>query len=162
QNNTINGNWFRNGSVALTHHTAAPVKTIFTNNLITNVAQIQVGQSDGFRFEHNTIKDLTDYFAIASGSTNAVVQNNIIIGNTAPLALMTPYGSCSNCTVSFNLFEDPGSATGTSNLIGMPTFVGGASPSMWAEWQLTSSSLGYHAASDGLDMGATYYGSMSS
>jgi len=42
---------------------------------------------------------------------------------------------------------------GTSNLIGNPTFSGGTSPTTQVGYQLTSSSLGYGAASDGTNMG---------
>jgi hypothetical protein len=152
---TIDGNWFKNGSVVITHHTAAPGGTVFTNNLITNVAQLQIGQSADVVFEHNTIVDLTDVFQINSGSTNASIRSNILIGNTAGLDT-NANGGCTGCTISHELCETADQCSGTDTIIGVPTFLGGAMPSAWSGWELADGSLGENTGHDGLDRGITY------
>lgn len=154
QNNTITGNWFRNGSVALTHHTSAPSGTVFKNNIVSNVNQIQVGSSSGFTFEHNTIHNLTDLFRFnaVSDSSGVIFRNNIISGSSQSA------GGLTGATVSHQLCATSGQCSGTNQIIGTPTFTGGSSPATWAGYQLTSSSLGYQAASDGKDRGANSFG----
>lgn len=46
-----------------------------------------------------------------------------------------------------------GTCTGTGSLNGSPTYVGGSHPSVFANWALTSGSLGHAAASDSADIG---------
>jgi hypothetical protein len=154
----ITGNWFRNGSVALTHHTAAPGGTRFTDNVISNVAQLQVGQSANFVFEHNTIYNLTDAFTINSESTNAVIRNNIFAGNTSLTTDDVGHGACVDCLVSHMLCDDAEQCLGTNQIVAVPRFAGGAAPATWAGWQLLAVSPGKSAASDGRDVGTTFYG----
>ena len=45
------------------------------------------------------------------------------------------------------------SRAGSPNISGSPTFVGGAQPTTWAGFELTSRSTGHAAGSDGLDVG---------
>jgi hypothetical protein len=45
------------------------------------------------------------------------------------------------------------SGASSPNISGTPTFVGGASPTTWAGFELTSGSTGHNAGTDGLDVG---------
>ena len=45
------------------------------------------------------------------------------------------------------------SGAGSPNMSGSPTFVGGANPTTWAGFELTSGSAGHAAGNDGLDVG---------
>jgi len=150
QNDVITGNWFRNGSTVLTHHSGTPTGTQFTNNVLSNVQQLQVGTSANFVFEHNTIYRLTDVFTIVSG-TNNIIRDNIMLNS---IGLGT--SGCSGCTVSFNMCNS--NCTGTNQIIGTPTFVGGTIPTTWAGWQLTATSLGNNAGHDGKDVGVDFSG----
>lgn len=152
QNNTITGNWFKNGSVALTHHTATPDNTMFTKNVVSEVTQLQIGQSDNVVFEHNTIYNLNSVFTINSNSTNAKIRSNIFIGSTSLSTGDAGYGACVGCTVAYNLC-DAGGCSGTNQVTGTPTFVGGAVPTTLAGWQLATNSIGRNAGHDGLDIG---------
>jgi hypothetical protein len=151
QNNSIIQNRFRNGSTFLTHHTAAPDNTVIRGNVFDGMGdgaqyKLQIGQSRNVTFEHNTLKNAG--LSVNSGST-AVVRNNIFVNSNYTQSGGT--GPCSSCAVSYNLFTS--NASGTNAIIGSPTFVEGTSPTTYAGYQLTSTSLGYRAGSDGKDMG---------
>ncbi len=151
RDNIVTGNWFKNSSVALQHQASGsePTHTQFTNNVISNVAQFQVGNSPDFVFEHNTVYNLTDVFRFnTEPSTNVSYRSNVIIGNTA-----APPGGTS--TSSYNLCGTTGLCNGTSAIIGTPSFVGGSPStiSTLAGWQLTAGSLGKGAGHDGQDVG---------
>jgi hypothetical protein len=154
QNNTITGNWFKNGSVVLTHHTSTPANTAFTNNIITNVSQLQIGQSSNVVFQHNTIYNLNSVFTINSNSRNALIQSNSFLGTTGLTTGDAGYGPCLGCTVSHNLC-DAGGCTGSNQIVGTPAFVGGApgTISTFAGWALTAGSIGNNAGHDGQDVG---------
>ena len=59
--------------------------------------------------------------------------------------------NCTACTFTHNQFDASSQPYGTNNLIGSPNFVGGTQG--WGAYRLTSSSVGYRAATDGFDMG---------
>ena len=84
-----------------------------------------------------------------SNGGSGTYTNNIMQGTSFSSG---PLGSCSSCTFTHNQFTSSGS--GTNNIIGTPIYVGGALPTTFSGWQLTSGSPGYRAASDGTDMGA--------
>lgn len=159
QDNRIVGNWFRNGSVALTHHTSTPANTVFRDNVVSNVNQLQVGQSKNFVFEHNTLFRLTDVFTINSNTTNALIRSNVMV-DTRLTTADVGFGPCVNCTVSFNMCN--GSCSGTNQIIGTPIFVGGSVPTTWEGWRLASSSLGFNGGHDGLSVGIVVQGTSTS
>ena len=151
-NNTINGNWFRNGSTVLTHHSATNANTHFTNNILSNVSQIQVNGSVGFVFEHNTIYNVSDVFQLNSEAGGSVVsRSNVIIGRG-------PSTTGGSTSVSYHLCQLAGSCSGANQMIGAPTFVGGSLPTTWAGWALAAGSMGKNAGHDGRDRGTTYFG----
>ena len=163
---TISGNWFDNVDVVLQHHDAN-VPVVFTNNLVTNAAQMWVystpGSADNSRIEHNTFYNLGAAMWGTTGSgvsdtTGLVGRNNILIGSTARPSTC----SAANCTFTHNLCQSASQCgfTSSSATVGTPIFVGGTPSSIttWAGWQLSSSSVGYKAGSDGKDLGTNYYG----
>jgi len=165
---TIIGNYFMNGDTYIMAPDGGNAVT-FKNNVAKAGSgsyywKFQFGSHSNLTFSHNTIPanigvSIDKKSDSTIKSSNAVVQNNIMT-NGAGFKTKDSSGveSCTNCTFSHNLFSSNSQAIGTNNLVGAPTFIGGTSPTTWAGYQLTSNSLGYRAATDGSDMGTTYYG----
>jgi hypothetical protein len=133
---------------------------VFDGSGVAYDFKIQFGSASNLVFEHNTLKDASvavDSKTGMSASSNAIVRNNVLVGRA--YFKTTGGNGCSNCSFAYNMFDNSGDASGSSNLIGVPTFSGGSAPTAWAGWKLTSGSAGTNAASDGLDVGTTYYGS---
>jgi hypothetical protein len=141
---------------------------VITGNIVANgvgstQGSIQVGGTANMTIEHNTIwntKDACGNGCINNGSkagmqdTNLTVRNNIV----ADGVVSNGAGGSATYTVNdYNLCQS--GCAGTHSLTGSPTFVGGANPTTWAGFALTSTSKGHLAASDGTDMGASYFGS---
>jgi hypothetical protein len=167
-NNKITGNYFINGDTFIMAPDGTDRVTV-NNNVFDGTAasymdKIQFGSAASPVFKHNTVRNVRVSFDSKVGnsaSTNVIAQDNIMVGSNT--SWKTSNGSgCSNCTFTHNLFDDSADASGTNNLIGSPTFVGGASPNTFAGFQLTSNSLGSRAATDGTDMGSNYFGGTSS
>ena len=167
-NMTITGNFFSNDSMFLGFYDGASNLTITNNTFLAtddgNPQPIQLGSVVGLVFQHNTVRG---NYAVAQGSkagnpsnANASYTNNVFDGtyilDTAGTG-GTP-GCVSNCTYTANLFTSSGNARGTSNLIGPVTYVGGPTSTSWTGVALAPTSLGYHAAAGGYDMGTDYYG----
>ncbi|MGZ3801495.1 MAG: DUF4082 domain-containing protein [Bdellovibrio sp.] len=162
-NNTVTGNYFVNGDTYIMSPDGVDGVTM-TNNVFDGSTEkydwkIQFGSANGVLFEHNTLINTGVAFDSKTGnpaSTNILAKNNII----RSIGIKTSGGSgCSpNCVFTHNMFDTTG-YPGTDNIAGIPNFVGGANPNTQAGFQLTSSSIGYKSALDGLDMGISYYGS---
>jgi hypothetical protein len=159
---SIIGNYFSNGSTYIMAPDGSSDITVkdnvFDGRTVNYAYKIQFGSADNVVFEHNTLFGTGAAFdskPIYAATHNALVRNNILTS----INFKTIGGNgCSNCTFTRNLFGPDATVNGTNNLTGTPTYAGGAAPSTWTGWQLTSSSLGYHAATDGKDIGSTYYG----
>jgi len=159
-NVTITGNYFNNGTTFI----MAPdggINNVVTNNVFNGSKEsysykLQFGSQENLVFRNNTLVGASvaiDSKTGSKASANALVQNNILVDG----GFKTSGGSgCTNCTLSFNLFGSSGNAVGTSNLIGLPTFVGGLTPTSYVGYQLTSDSKGFLAGSDGKDMGVGF------
>lgn len=106
---------------------------------------VQLGGFKGITFEHNTAIGIGVYFNNKTQATNVVARNNIMRGSQF-------YGTGA---ISFNMFSASTNASGSSNIIASPAFVGDGNPTSYAGFQLSSSSPGYRAASDGTNMGIT-------
>jgi len=163
-NTTIVGNFFRNGDVYIMAPDGGENEVI-TDNVFSGSGyywKVQLGSHDNGKFQHNTVVGAMgislDAKTDREPSTGAVVQNNLMAGSTFKTTDSNGRQACSGCTFSSNQFKANGDALGTSNVIGAPTFTGGASPTTWAGFKLLPSSLGYKAASDSADMGANYFG----
>jgi hypothetical protein len=163
--NVITGNHFVNDNIFIMAPDGVDKVTV-TNNVFNGDAfptydwKIQFGSANGVVFEHNTLTNTGVTFDSKPGnsaSTNISAKNNIIKDKS----IKTTGGSgCTpNCVFNYNTFGSSGSAIGSSNLIGIPTFTGGTKPTAFSGYKLTSSSIGYLKATDGKDMGTSYYGS---
>ncbi|MGZ3742857.1 MAG: hypothetical protein ACXWRE_05830 [Pseudobdellovibrionaceae bacterium] len=163
---TITGNYFNNDTMYIGAYDGG-ANIFVTNNVFgpgdTNLSgqPMQFGAIQGLTFIHNTVSG--DY-VVAQGAkfgdlqnTNALYRNNIFNGTSIADTGDQP-GCSGSCVYDRNLFASSGSARGTNNLIGLPSFVGGSQPSTWAGYQLNVNSLGYRAATDGNDLGVNYYG----
>jgi Bacterial TSP3 repeat len=158
-NNAITDNYFEQGDTFIMApdgtSTTSVTDNVFNGTGVSYIDKIQFGSATSPVFRHNTVRDVRVSFDSKTGSpatTNLVAKDNILIGNSS---FKTTNGNgCSACSISSNLFDDSGSATGSGNVIGTPTFTGGANPSAYSGYKLASGSVGKNAASDGNDMGA--------
>jgi|APLak6261659701_1056019.scaffolds.fasta_scaffold06876_1 hypothetical protein len=162
----INGNHFYNDSVFIMAPDGSDDVTV-TNNVfdgssVNYAGKVQFGSANNPRFEHNVVLNTNVGFSSKSGqpaSTNVVAKNNILKGGRFDTSVGN---GCSNCSFTRNLFYTSDIASGTNNLVGIPTYVGGAAPTKYTGFQLTSSSLGYKVATDGSDMGVVFTGTTTS
>jgi hypothetical protein len=132
---------------------------VFNGNGVSYPDKIQFGSAGNPIFQHNTLINVRASFDSKTGTSatsNALAENNIMAAGSS---FKTANGSgCSACTFRTNLFSSSGDSIGTASIIGTPTFVGGGTPTTWAGFQVTATSKGYRAASDGKDMGANVSG----
>jgi hypothetical protein len=163
---TIIGNYFNNNTMYIGAYDGGKNITV-THNVFgpgdsnTSGQPIQFGSIQGLTFTHNTVKGS---YNVAQGAksgmpanTNATYQNNIFHGSIISDSGDQP-GCASGCTYDHNLFSLSEKARGTNSIVGTPTYTGGAAPSTWAGYPLTSSSLGYQAGTDSKDMGSNLFG----
>ncbi|MGZ6472178.1 MAG: hypothetical protein ACXWRZ_13515 [Bdellovibrio sp.] len=164
----IEGNRFANGDTYIMNPSGS-LNNIIRNNVFDTgtvyTAKVQLGSQSNLLFTHNTIKSgiFVSFDKFSSGgwpnSDHVVAQNNILLGDAY---LRTTDGlnvpSCDFCTLSYNLFGSAGNTMASTDLIGVPTFIGGTNPQWPAGYQLTSNSLGYKNGSDLQDRGINYYG----
>ncbi len=161
---TITGNYFINNDIQIMMPDGGNTETITNNVFIASSGNngIQLGTHRNDTFSHNTVKNITvnmdKKVENSTPSQDAIARNNIMINSIFKTVDSAGNAACSNCTFEYNLFSSSGNASGTKNIIGSPTFVGGSSPTTWVGYQLTSTSLGYKSASDGQDMGTNFYG----
>jgi hypothetical protein len=163
-NTKIINNYFINNTIYIGFYDGGSNETISGNVFgpsSTNEQKVQLGSVQGLTFTHNSV---VGNFVIAQGAkngnarnTNAVYRNNLFVGTSIADTGDQP-GCASGCVYEYNLFSTSGNARGTNNVIGSPTFTGGANPTTWAGYKLTSASLGYLKGNDGKDMGTNYYG----
>jgi hypothetical protein len=159
----IQGNLFENGDTFIMMPDGssgiAVRDNVFNGNGVGYIDKIQFGSASSPVFQHNTLVNVRASFDSKTGSSatsNALVENNVVVGGSS---FKTANGSgCSGCTFRSNLYSSSGSATGSTNLIGTPTFVGGSAPTSWAGFALAASSIGKGTASDKLDMGPNFGG----
>jgi len=163
---TITGNYFINNSTQIMMPDGGDNEVITNNVFISNTSGnfgIALGSHKSPTFTHNTVKNMTvsmDKKVESSVLTqNGLARDNIMINSSFKTRDSAGNAGCSGCTLDHNLFSSSSIAAGSNNIIGNPTFVGGSNPTTWEGYQLTSSSLGYRAASDGKDMGSTTIGS---
>jgi hypothetical protein len=164
----IDSNWFRDSAVVLQWHiTAGTIPgTVFTNNVMSNVVQMQAGQCDGCTFDHNTFwnsaRSFTDgvhTYAILTDSINTTFRDNILTGTTGNWTGLSSTGDVVSFLLCDSLFQGTGGMCwgGTNLVLGPPTFVGGSNPATFtsfSQFKLTSGSAGHNAGHDGKDMGA--------
>lgn len=159
-NTTITGNLFMNGDTYIMAPDGGNNEVI-TNNVFVGSGsyywKLQLGSHANDRFLHNTVVGSLgvsiDAKTGAPVSTNAIVQNNLMVGSSFKTTDSGGRAACSGCTFSNNLFSSSGNAIGSSNVVGMPTFVGGTDAKTWEGYRLTSDWAGRHSGPHGEDFG---------
>ena len=118
---------------------------------------IELYSDNGSTVSHNVIKYVGGdcYYGNPCGSidinrktadpagTGTIVTDNVVLSITAN-------NGSTIAKRDHNLLRVRG---GTGDLVGTPTFVGGANPTSWDGFHLTAGSAGHNAASDGKDVG---------
>ncbi|MGZ3794549.1 MAG: hypothetical protein ACXVCP_19535 [Bdellovibrio sp.] len=148
---TITGNYFRRNSDSIMApdggNAVTITKNVFEGGL--DYPQIITGSQSNITIVHNTILNsmiTVDAKSGSSASSNALVQDNIVLNGEFKVV-------CTNCVFNHNLFNSGSIPYGTNNIFGTPTFAGGATLTKYTDYLLTQGSVGYKAATDGLDMG---------
>ena len=159
---TVTGDYFHGNSDGIMSPDGNGSPMTVTNNVFDTDGeypnQIVIGGGGGDVIEHNTFGNGA---SIRIGSVNVgptaddeTIRNNIITGELD----LTEGQSSSGWSIEYNLVE--GAMIGSHGIDGRPTYVGGGSePSTWAGWELTGTSPGHDAASNGTNIGANYFGS---
>ena len=159
---TVTGDYFHGNSDGIMSPDGNGSPMTVTNNVFDTDGeypnQIVIGGGGGDVIEHNTFGNGA---GIRIGSVNVgptaddeTIRNNIITGELD----LTEGQSSSGWSIEYNLVE--GATIGSHGIDGRPAYVGGGSePSTWAGWELTSTSPGHDAASNGTNIGANYFGS---
>jgi hypothetical protein len=162
----IIGNYFTNDSIYIGAYDGATNITI-TNNVFgpqtrDGSGQIQLLAVVGGIYNHNT--NFSSFGVLQGTKTgdtptqNISYTNNIFMGNSISDNGGNMPGCASGCVYNNNIFDQSTLARGTNNIIGTPTFAGGSESDAWTGYALTSSSIGYQAATDGYDVGSNYFG----
>ena len=158
----ITGNLFEKGDTFIMMPDGSSGVTVKNNVFngagVAYVDKIQFGSASNPVFQHNTLVNVRASFdskPSRAATSNALAENNVMAAGSS---FKTSNGSgCSSCTFRYNLYNSSANAIGSGNLLGTPTFVGGSSPTSYAGFQLTPSSIGYRGASDTQDMGAAFF-----
>lgn len=155
KNTTVSGNYFHGNSTGImTPDCNGTPMTVTGNVFVTDGEypdQIMVGGGNGDVFNHNTFAGGADIrFGNPNScglNANATVTNNVFTGKPN----LTNGQTTSSFRMDYNLIS--GGGVGAHTITGLPTFVGGPSPTSLGGFVLTASSLGHLAASDGTDIG---------
>lgn len=146
---TLDGNFFTGDTVCFGWYDDGSDHT-FTDNVCSGDSVASFRGLSNSTISHNTFEGATFRINGKTGDPSTLtIQNNLFHG----WSLADDWG-CTTCTISSNMFDSGG--TGTGNVTGSPTYTGGATPSTYAGFQLTTGSTGHNAASDGADMGARF------
>jgi hypothetical protein len=117
---------------------------------------MQFGGASGITFDHNTITSTAGavYGNSNAGqpSSNVTFTNNIWPSKPSDRPGQPVSGTFND---SYNLCAS--GCSGSQDITGSPTFVGGSAPSTWAGFALTAGSLGVGNASDGQNRGITTF-----
>jgi parallel beta-helix repeat protein len=155
ENVIVRGNYFHNSADGIVAYDGTAHNTIENNviDLVTGRYGIEMYSDTGTIIRHNTlVKRSSCAFNGACGNimldhktadpigTGTVIENNIVMGGI----------SISNGSVAaVNRNNMVVSGASGSNFNGTPIFVGGTSPTTWADYKLTAGSPGLTGASDG-------------
>ena len=154
-NNTIEGNFFNGGSTLILID--GNDNGIIRNNVFKSVGSVTLDVQNAcpsstypLLIEHNTFHSALlriNYYC------NATIRNNAWLGGT-----YSTVGNinCTNCSASYNVSNL--GTYGSNSIQGTIQFAGGSNPTTLSGYQLTTSSPGKSAGSDGQDMGTLYYG----
>jgi parallel beta-helix repeat protein len=157
----ITGNYFHNNSTGLMLGVMDNI-TIDNNVFMTDgeyadqIVIFACGDKKNV-IKHNTLANGSNIHFISDGCGSNVyetVYDNIITGTVHADSGL----SMGTAKVGYNLTAN--SLAGTNNIPGKPTYTGGTSPTTWGGYQLTATSAGIKAASNGTDIGANSFGTI--
>jgi hypothetical protein len=169
RNTVITGNFFINNEVNIGFYDGGGGETI-TNNVIvrgpsgiSHANNVFLSIGSNATVTHNTFKDIQIGHGAKSGdqpNSNWLVQDNIFVNADLYTYTGGGNGSCTGCVYNNNLFDAASTRWGTNQILGSPTFVGGASPTTWEGFALTNASLGVGDAVNpaGSNLGANIAG----
>jgi hypothetical protein len=145
---TITGNYFHNDSTGIAYYDYVN-DSIVTHNIVVNVMQDQIsgGSTPNSIVAHNTTDGQIGCGVTHQGNVcKAQIYDNIAgnLNTTTAAPSSLDYNLCINTTCE---------GSGGHNLRGTPAYVGGAKPTTYTGFALTSTSLGHNAANDGKDIG---------
>lgn len=165
QNTVVRGNWFHDVSVGIMCADGCDHETIEDNVFAVNGSPYAVTllSDNGSVIRHNTFLDYgtCDYsqrcgqLYLGNKSVDPPSKSTILKDN-----IITSFCVCDG-TVSglaeenYNLFTRT-AGSGANDVLGQPTYLGGANPTTRAGFQLTAGSRGKGNASDGLDGGTRF------
>lgn len=157
-NTTVDGNFFINDSDGIMTPDCNGTPMTVTNNVFIQNSgsatnELVIGGGHGDIIDHNTfstINGTSPRFGNPNNcglNTNETITNNILPNGIS----LTEGQSASSFTQNYNVCSS--TCSGAQSLTGTPTYVGGSSPANYAGFALTTTSLGYKAASNGTSIG---------
>lgn len=160
-NTRITGNYFHNNSTGLMLGAMDNI-TIDNNVFMTDGEypdQIVIFVCGDKRnvIKHNTLANGSSIRLQDDGCGSNVyetVYDNIVTGSVHADSGL----SMGTANVGYNLTSS--SLAGTNNVVGRPTYTGGANPTTWGGYQLTTNSAGTNAASNGTNIGSNSFGTI--
>ena len=157
----IVGNYFHDDDTIIMAPDGGESEMIADNVMVGSgyVPAVQLGSHRATQFVHNTVKNIDVHMDHKSGespSSAGVVRDNVFVSGSTNAS---DAGNCSGCTVSYNLFNVGGDASGTNSQVAAPQFAGGANPTSYQGYALAAGSPGKTNASDGTDRGIRVSGS---
>src|SRR6185312_4773355 len=127
----IRGNYFHDDDVDIMAPDGGDHEQITDNVFVGDGSYrpaVQLGSQDTTTFAHNTVLHIDVHMdrktESPDSSRNGTLRDNVFADST----IYAPSNMCSNCTISYNLFDTSGDADGTHTDIGTAKFTGGAKP----------------------------------
>lgn len=155
----ITGNFFHDNSTGIMAVDGADHEQFINNVFVVSPGGypqvFQLGSHVGTTIQHNTFAGTDSDIGFCGQKPNSglppssgcIVRDNVYAGSVNP-------GTIGGNTEDHNLCRDGESACAdSSDVHGVPTYVGGASPMTYGDYRLAPGSLGKGAASDGTDIG---------
>ena len=156
-NTLITGNFLYSNETGIMAPDGADHETI-TNNVITTNGYpwpIVLGSDNGTLIQHNTFPDGACSWSmrcgtvrVYSGNSGTASKGTVVRDNVAGALDVSGSG-----VVEDHNLVATGTAPGSADIKGQPTFQGGSSPTTYSGFLLTGTSLGKSNASDGTDRG---------
>ena len=135
---------------------------IIEHNVIlrTGNAPIILGPDNGSVVRHNTLMGTLRVCSGGPGACNGNASSSGTVVKDNVITTLFTNGTATYAEEDYNLINSRQSspAAGAHDITGKPTFVGGATPSTFAGFELAASSKGKGNASDGTDRGANVTG----
>jgi hypothetical protein len=161
----IDGNFFYNDSDGLMTPDCNGTPFTMTNNVFvmesgSATQMVYVGGGNGDVFSHNTFSSVNNAAIYFNSNSCGTSSNETIANNIMPAGINLGSGeSLSTDIVDYNLCSSLTHCGSPHSISGTASFVGGASPTTYNGFQLTSGSAGHNASSSGTDIGVAFLNS---